>query len=290
MDLLTGAVALPLLGAALHPLLGYCVQQGTSAGTRLTVIVSVANLVTGLIFFLYLTPNGGLILQGKDWWAIGNGVLFFAGQWFSTQSVRAGDLAVHSSALGMKVVVVGFFSMLVGLEPSSINLVTGVVLAVIAVFLVSGGSAEGWRSHKTTVGLTLLACVFFGLNDFLTGWQSREIEPARWLMLMMGSSSVISAGLLLKRRKQLVVVLKDWRIARWVLGAGVLLGVQALVVNLAFSTYGKPTLSNVVYSSRGLMAVGFLYLIGRRSDPRFVKKQTAGAVLMMISLGVVLVA
>ena len=290
MDLLTGAVVLPLLGAALHPLLGYCVQQGTSAGTRLTVIVCVANLVTGLIFFIYLKPSGGFILHGKDWWAVGNGILFFAGQWFSTRSVRAGDLAVHSSALGMKVVVVGFFSMLVGLEPSSLNLVTGVVLAVIAVFLVSGGSSEGWRNHKATVGLTLLACVFFGINDFLTGWQSREVGVARWLMLMMGSSGLISAGLLVNRRQQLVVIWKDWKIARWVIGAGVLLGVQALVVNLAFSGYGKPTLSNVVYSSRGLMAVGFLYLIGRRSDPRFVKKQTAGAILMMIALGVVLAA
>ena len=109
-------------------------------------------------------------------------------------------------------------------------------------------------------------------------------------MLMMGSSGLISAGLLVNRRQQLVVIWKDWKIARWVIGAGVLLGVQALVVNLAFSGYGKPTLSNVVYSSRGLMAVGFLYLIGRRSDPRFVKKQTAGAILMMIALGVVLAA
>jgi hypothetical protein len=290
MDFLTGAVALPLLGAALHPLLGYCVQRGTSAGARLTVIVCVANLVTGLIFFLCLKPTGGWVLQGRDWWAIGNGILFFIGQWFSTQSVRAGDLAVHSSALGMKVVVVGFFSMLVGLEPSSINLVTGVILAVIAVFLVSGGSSEGWRNHKTTVGLTLLACVFFGLNDFLTGWQSRGIGAARWLTLMMASSGLISAGLLVTRRQQLCLLVKEWHVFRWVFATGILLGVQALVVNLAFSAYGKPTLSNVVYSSRGLMAVAFLYLIGRRSDPRFVKKQMAGAILMMIALGVVLAA
>ena len=290
MDFLTGAVALPLLGAALHPLLGYCVQRGTSAGARLTVIVCVANLVTGLIFFLCLKPTGGWVLQGRDCWAIGNGILFFIGQWFSTQSVRAGDLAVHSSALGMKVVVVGFFSMLVGLEPSSINLVTGVILAVIAVFLVSGGSSEGWRNHKTTVGLTLLACVFFGLNDFLTGWQSRGIGAARWLTLMMASSGLISAGLLVTRRQQLCLLVKEWHVFRWVFATGILLGVQALVVNLAFSAYGKPTLSNVVYSSRGLMAVAFLYLIGRRSDPRFVKKQMAGAILMMIALGVVLAA
>jgi drug/metabolite transporter (DMT)-like permease len=288
MSWLSGAVWLPLIGAVLHPLLGWCVQQGTVRGAGLTVTVAVANLVTTLVFLCYLDPEGGWALDGKDWWAIGNGVIFFLGQWFSIQSVKAGDLAVHSSALGMKVVIVGFFSMLVGLEPSSWNLVTGVLLATMAVFFVSGGSAEGWRTHRKTVGLTLMACLFFGFNDFLTGWQSREIGAARWLTLMMASSGVISLVLLMQRRKQFAVIFARPHIGFFVFGAGVILGIQALVVNLAFSAYGQPTLSNVVYSSRGMMAVIFLYLIGKKSDPRFVRKQTIGAVLMVVALAIVL--
>ncbi len=292
MDWLSGAVTLPLIGAALHPLLGATIQKGTAAGARLTITVCVANLVTALIFLLYLNPTGDWQLDGRDWWAVGNGILFFLGQWFSIQSVKSGDLAVHSSALGMKVVVVGFFSMMVGLEPSSWNLVSGVILAVIAVFLVSGGSAEGWRLHRKTVGLTLLACLFFGLNDFLTGWQSREIGAARWLTLMMGTSGFISVCLITmtgQRRSHFFVAMTHPTARACVLGAGVILGVQALLVNLAFSTYSQPTLSNVVYSSRGLMAVGFLYLIGRKSDVRFVRNQTIGAVLMIGALAIVLV-
>ncbi|MGC6467304.1 MAG: hypothetical protein ACON5N_17130 [Akkermansiaceae bacterium] len=289
MDFLTGAVLLPLIGAALHPLLGYCIQRGTSLGARLTVVVCIANLVTGLMFFVYLSPTGGWIPQGKDWWAVGNGLLFFFGQWLSARSLRDGDLAVHSSVLGFKVIIVGMFSVWVGLETGSLFLISGVVLAVIAVYLVSGGSLEGMKTHKATVAFTLLACLFFGFNDFLTGWQGREIGPARWMALMMGTSAVVSVGLLIKRRSQLGFVLRDWKIARWAIGAGLFLGIQALAVNVAFSVYGKPTLSNVVYSSRGVMAVAFLYLIGRTMDPRFVKKQTAGAILMMIALAVVLI-
>ena len=288
MTLLSGAVLLPLIGAILHPLLGWSIQQSTLRGVRLSVIVAVANLLTGLIFLSYLDPIEGWAISGRDWWAIGNGILFFLGQWFSTQSVKSGDLAVHSSALGMKVVIVGFCSMLVGLEPSSWNLVGGVVLATFAVFLVSGGSAEGWRTHRVTVGLTLAACLFFGLNDFLTGWQSRGIGAARWLILMMGTSGLISVGLLVRRREQVGMLVRSPGIAVFVVGAGLLLGLQALAVNLAFSRYGQPTLSNVVYSSRGLMAVGFLYLIGKKSDPRFVKKQSLGALLMVVALVVVL--
>lgn len=283
-----GAVWLPLLGAALHPLLGFCIQEGARRGVGLTVVVATANLVTCLIFFATLSPSGSWALSGGDWWAVGNGVIFFLGQWFSTQSVKSGDLAVHSSALGMKVVIVGMLSLMVGLEDSSWNLVGGVILASLAVFLVSGGSLEGWRKHRSTVLLTLLACFFFGLNDFLTGWLSRDIGADRWLTLMMGTSGMISMVLLFGRRDQ-VQALVGMSAARWfVLGAGVLLGLQALVVNLAFSRYGQPTLSNVVYSSRGLMAVAFLYWVLKRGDPSLIKEQILGAALMVIALALVL--
>lgn len=288
MTFVNGAVWLPLLAAFLHPILGWFVQQGAQRGSSLTMTVVVANFITALIFFCYLDPMGPWALSGKDWLAIGNGVLFFFGQWFSIRSVKSGDIAVHSSALGLKVIIVGVFSMVVGLEPSSWNLVSGVLLATFAVFLVSGGSAEGWRIHRATVGLTLIACVFFGINDFMTGWLSREVGTARWLTLMLGASGTISFGLLIKQRKEAAVLLRSRAAGGFMLAAGLVMGVQALLVNLAFSGYGQPTLSNVVYSSRGVMAVIFLYLIGKKSDPRFIKKQTWGAVLMIVALAIVL--
>jgi len=288
MDWLTGAVWLPLLAAALHPILGWCIQGGTKLGVRLTVIVGLANLVTTVIFLSFLSPSGTWMFSGKDWWAIGNGVLFFLGQWFSIQSVKSGDLAVHSSALGIKVLVVAGFSLMVGLEARSWGLLSGVILAVASVYLVAGGSAHGWKEHRKTVGLTVIACVFFGLNDFLTGWQSREVGAARWLTLMIGTSGVISLGLVMSRRKQLGILVTNRLAGILVLSAGACLGVQALLVNLAFSEYAQPTLSNVVYSSRGVLAVGFLWLIGKKMDVRFRKKQIAGALLMVIALALVL--
>ncbi|MDA7672378.1 hypothetical protein N8617_00480 [Akkermansiaceae bacterium] len=279
---------MPFLGAALHPLLGWCVQRGSGAGVRLGVIVGIANLITTVIFFGYLRPELDLHLVGKDWWAVGNGVLFFFGQWFSIQSVKSGDIAVHSSALGIKVIIVGFFSMLVGLESATLGLITGVILAVVAVYLVAGGSAEGWKIHRKTVGLTLIACLFFGTNDFLTGWQAQSVGTTRWLCLMIGTSGIISLGFVFMRRDSLSFFVETPRIGLVVLGAGLALGVQALLVNIAFSEFRQPTLSNVVYSTRGVLAVLFLLLIGRKVDVRFRWKQAAGAVLMVVALAAVL--
>lgn len=288
MSLDSGAVWLPLIGAALHPLLGACIQAASRHGVRLTVTVAFANLITCGVFFCSLSPRGGWALSGGDYWAVGNGVIFFLGQWFSIQSVKSGDLAVHSSALGMKVVIVGLLSMMVGLEESSWNLVSGVFLATLAVFLVSGGSLPGWRKHQVTVWLTLVACVFFGLNDFLTGWRSQRIGADRWLVLMMGTSGVISLVLLAGRQKQVRDLIATRGARGFTLGAGLLLGLQALAVNLAFSQYAQPTLSNVVYSSRGLMAVLFLYALQIGKSPRLPKEQLAGALLMIVALAVVL--
>jgi len=286
--MLAPAIFLPILGAILHPLLGWCVQRGSKSGVRLGVIVGIANLITTVIFFTYLRPEFDLTLVGKDWWAVGNGVLFFLGQWFSIQSVKSGDIAVHSSALGIKVVIVAFFSMLVGLEPSSLGLMTGVILAVVSVFLVAGGSAEGWRIHRKTVGLTLLACLFFGTNDFLTGWQAQTVGASRWMCLMIGTSGLISFFFVFLRRDSLGPLMRSPKAGAVVIGAGLALGTQALLVNLAFSEYQQPTLSNVAYSTRGVMAVAFLFLIGRKTDARFRSKQAAGAILMVIALAAVL--
>ncbi|MGC6426604.1 MAG: hypothetical protein ACON5H_06360 [Akkermansiaceae bacterium] len=285
--LLTGAFWLPFLAAALHPLLSWCVQSGSAAGVRLGFIVGVANLLTAIICLLYLRPENLFPLHGKDWWAVGNGLIFFCGQWFSIQSVKSGDIAVHSSALGIKLLIVGFFSFLVGLEAASLGLIAGVILAVIAVYLVAGGSREGWLSHRRTVGLTVVACLFFGMNDFLTGWQAREIGAARWLCLMLGTSGVVSLGLLARRVNSFGVFREKPKIDLVVIGAGLALGLQALLVNLALSGFGEPTQTNVIYSSRGVLAVAFLWLIGRKSDPFFRKKQLCGSILMVLALAMV---
>ncbi len=240
--------------------------------------------MTALVFLCYLEPTGPCVLSGKDYLAAVNGVFFFLGQWFSIQSIKSGDLAVHSSALGMKVLLIAFCSFLVGLEESSWNLLIGVLLAVLSVFYVAGGSASGWREHRQTVWLTAVACFFFGLNDFYTGWQSREIGAARWLVIMFTVSGLISLGLLWLRRGDLGILIEKRVAGVLVCGAGLLLGLQALLVNLAFSQYGQPTLSNVVYSSRGVFAVIFLWAIGRKMDPRFRVKQIAGALLMVAAL------
>lgn len=284
MSEFTGAILLPLIGAALHPFLGVFIQKCSRAGLGLTLIVAFSNLITAVIFAAYLNPTGGWALHGKDWLAVLNGIFFFMGQWFSARSLKGGDLAVHSSAMGVKLIIVAALATAVGLETSRPFLIPAAVMACVSVFMVAGGTIAGWREHWSTVGFTLLACLFFGVNDFMTGWQAHEIGGPRWLVILFATGGVLSVGLLAARVPQIKELAHSGSAKWFLLAAGCTLGVQALIVNIAFSVFRQPTLSNVAYSTRGVMAVIFLWIIGQRKTGNVFAKQIAGAVLMILAL------
>ncbi len=289
MDAWSGAIGLPLIGAALHPLLGAMIQRATRHGVRMTVILGFANLLTLGVFAIYLRPDFSAPFGVYDCFALLNGVFFFWGQWFSVQSVREGDLVVHSSALGFKVLMVAGLSASVGLEKAGPGLIGGAVLAAAAVYLVAGATTERLKANWATLWLTVLACVFFATNDFMTGWKSQEIGGARWLILMMMSAGVLSVGMLIPRWKDVKLAIGKRDTALPVLGAGLTLGIQALVVNLAFSWFREPALSNIAYSTRGVMAVFFVWVIVNRCKEPLGKRQLVGSALMVIALALVLV-
>ncbi len=289
MDAWSGAVGLPLVGAALHPLLGAMVQRATKLGVSLSVILGFANLITLGVFAVYLKPDFTAAFGVYDVLAVVNGVLFFGGQWFSVKSVARGDLVVHSSALGLKVILVAILSAGVGLEEAGFGLLGGAILAALAVYLVAGATLGRLKDNWTTLWLTLIACVFFAGNDFMTGWKSQEVGGARWLILMMGSAGVLSAGVLLPRLKEVLKTFHSKSTGFPVVGAGFTLGFQALFVNLAFSWYQQPALSNIAFSTRGVMAVLFVWLIVKKAKEPLSGRQLAGAALMVLALGLVLI-
>jgi hypothetical protein len=236
-----------------------------------------------------LNPDFSAPFQRYDALAILNGFLFFWGQWFSIQSVQRGDLVVHSSALGFKVLLVATFSAFVGLEKAGIGLFGGAVFATLAVYLVAGATMERLKANRLTLWLTLLACVFFATNDFLTGWKSHETGGPRWLMIMMMTSGILSIGMLAMRWRDVRETFVKSQTALPVIGAGLTLGVQALLVNLAFSIFHKPALSNIAYSTRGVMAVIFVWMIVKRCKEPLGARQLIGAILMVIALAMVLI-
>lgn len=276
---------LPLLGALLHPPLGWLIQKGEGEGVPMSVTVAVANLATVLLFALYLRPDWSLPWGAMDAFALLNGVFFFGGFWFSVQAVKAGDLVVHTSALGVKLLIVAVLSIAIGLEQGSLALVGAVVLAAVAIFLLAGGNLKGWQKHRATLGWTLVGTTLFGLSDIFSAWKASEIGAPRWLMLMISGSGLCSVLALIPKAKLVRRAVERPKV-RWILcGLGLLMGVQAILVNTAFTVYREPMVTNVVFASRGLMTIPFLMLVHRSWRGVVDFKTLGGAVLMLVAIG-----
>jgi hypothetical protein len=250
----------------------------------MSVTVGISNLVAGLMFLSYLRPDWEQPWSGLDALALLNGLFFFLGQWFSVRAVKAGDLVVHTSALGLKLLVVGFLSIAIGLETGSAGLILAVFLAAIGIFMLAGGNLAGWRIHRATLAWTVVGTFFFGLCDILTSWKASELGSARWLILMMASSGMCALGLLSKKTGTLKTYVSQPRILCILAGLGLLMGGQAVLVNTAFSVYREPTVSNVVYATRGLLAIPFLMIIHRKWRGVVSWKTAVGSVLMLLAL------
>ncbi|MEP4077978.1 hypothetical protein [Haloferula sp.] len=288
MNLWSGAILLPLIGAALHPFLAWFIQRATRAGIGMVLLTGCSSILTALVVLACRWPEGGWKLGPSDTIAIANGIAFFLGQWFSVQSLRGGNVAVHSSVLGVKLMLVAALSVGTGLETASLWLFLSVALAVVAIFLVAGGNFAGLKKHGRTVGLTLLACAFFAITDYLTGRYGLSAGTSRWMTLMFGTSALLSLVLVASRWKQLREV-ASMKTGRWdLLFAGLFMGVQAVVVNYAFSEFQQPALSNVAFSTRGVMAVIWLFFVGHAARENLGLK-ASGSVLMVIALAVALI-
>ena len=98
------------------------------------------------------------------------------------------------------------------------------------------------------------------------------------MLVMSGVSTLI---LLATRRKKLKEV--SWRRPTWLVLGGIaaVMGTQAILINLAFSNYKEPTLSNIVYSVRGLLAIPFVMILQRRLRG-VVSPQTAWGALLIL--------
>ena len=275
---------MPLLGAMLHPPLGWLIQKGEKEGVPMSVTAAVGTLATVLVFVIYLRPDWSVAWSALDLLALLNGTFFFGGAWFAIRAVKAGDLVVHTSTLGIKLFIVAGLSIAIGLEKGSPELVGAVVLAAVAIFLLAGGTLKGWKSHRATLGWTLVGTTFFGMSDTLAAWKASEIGTARWLFLMVVGSGLCAVVVLIPRIKLVERAFKRPNV-RWILGGlGLIMGVQAILVNTAFTVYREPMVSNIVFSSRGLMTIPFLMLVHRSWRGIVDMKMLAGAVLMLVAI------
>lgn len=229
-----------------------------------------------------------------DWslirWPMIVGACYFGGQFFTVLALRFGDVSMVAPMMGCKVLFVGLYSTLLGLEALSFMLWISAFLTAIAIFLLGYSTQRqpSKRSPWLAVSLALLSCSFFAGVDTSVGYAGQSFGPIPLLVLgiwFFALASLFLIPLALREppapaaRKSIVL-------------GNVAFGAQAIILNLANALLARPTVVNIIYSSRGLFGITHTWFFGHyfgNVERHEVEKWTmirrfSGALLLTIAI------
>lgn len=270
---------IPLISALIYPIGSLYYKQAQQAGAgpwRATILSNwiMAACFLPLPLFQWDSPNWSLWM-----WPVLAGLLFFLGQLFTVLAVHAGDVSVQAPLMGTKTIFVALYSVFwLKSEQLGPALWLAVALTAVAVFLLGGTGTARWKDLRLAVVYALLSCVFFSGSDAIVGAKGQSAGPVFLMLTMMGSVALFSLLFWPLARREA----PSPGAGRYVLFGGLAYGLQALVLGIGLSFYGRATMMNVVYASRGLFAIGLVWFLGHLFANR--ERQSAGRRVMVLRL------
>jgi drug/metabolite transporter (DMT)-like permease len=283
----SAVIVLPLLAALLFTISALLLKRSSELGAGLWRTAFVCNVLSGVLYSGLLGFGGPPVRVALLWQPACVALCLFAGLLTQFLALEKGDVSVAVPVLGLKVVVVALLSPLLTSDSVDARSWAAVVLCVSGIALLNLKHA-GRRPHN--IGITLLAAGFtavsFAMFDVLVQRWGPAWGVGRLLPLVFGINAVLSLGLILKFRAPLSALPRQtWK---WLLGGGVFLGLQSILFVSTLAVWGKATVANVMYSSRGLLSVVLVWLVGhwfanreQGLGARTLTWRLAGAALML---------
>lgn len=285
----------PLISALLYAFGAMQLKRSSQLGVGLWRTTFVANLIVATLFSgLWLL--GGRAVDWHDLWQPGIIALcLFFGQTFQFLALERGDVSVAVPVFGVKVILVALFTPLLTGDIVGPKLWLAAFLSVVGIALLNR-KEEGQPTRH--LGITLLAgglgAVCFAMFDVLVQRWGPAWGAGRLLPCIFWINGLLSFLLIFRFSAPLRAVPRDaWP---WLTLGSALLGVQSILFVSTLAVYGKATSANIVYSSRGLLSVLLVWLVGhwfanaeQDLGPRIMRWRLAGAALMMSAIVLVVV-
>lgn len=239
--------------------IGYAVaavfsKQALSRGAGILRLSFVVNLVFLPIFALLLLQHEGPIPWNKIWQPVVTGVLFFAGQICTFTAIRLGDVSLQTPMMGTKAVFAVLLAVICGTEVIGLSMVMAAFVAMVGVAFL-GFSGNGAERVGISISLALLSSLFFAGADTMVGVYARDFGVPVFLFIEMCINSLLAFALIPFFREPIRKTPRQaWL---WIMGACLLMGTQALLLNYTLGQYQHVAEVNVLYSTRGLWSVIF---------------------------------
>jgi len=252
---------LPLASSLIYVLGAVLLKRATASGMGVWRAAFVTNLVSA-VGFLPLLALGG---PGQGWSMVWQpavvALLLVVGQCASLWALTRGDVSVATPVLGAKIIMVAFFTTVVGGERVPPTLWGAALLSTLGIGLLQRGPAGRHHDPMVTVLGSLLAAAAFALFDVLVMTWSPAWGAGRFLPLMMGLAGMYSL--------LFIPLFGEFRqvgrqvAGRLLLGGALLVTLQGILLIGTIAVVGDATAVNIVYGTRGLWSVLLLWLAGR---------------------------
>jgi drug/metabolite transporter (DMT)-like permease len=275
------AILIPLLCALVYVLAALTVRRGLDRGADLWGSLVVNFWTMAGVFLLALPFASGPVPWDLWWQPAVVGVLSFCGQTAGYKAISSGDLTIATPALGSKVLLVALLTRPLLGESVPLAWWVAAVLSFAAMVFLQSGLPEARRDHRVTLAWSLLAAASFALGDVLIQRWAPRWGVFRFMPALAGMTALLSLCLLpLVRRPRFRFGRTGWS---WILPGALLMGLQSLGFTVVLGLYGKATLANILFSSRGLWSFLLIWYGGHLFGNR--ERETGGKVMALRLLG-----
>jgi drug/metabolite transporter (DMT)-like permease len=280
----------PLLAALLYAFAAMVLKRSSELGVGLWRTTFVANTIVAALFSL-LWLLGGSPLRVEDLWQPGLIALcLFAGQISQFLALEKGDVSVAVPVFGLKVILVAFFTPILTGDSVGTTLWIAALLSVLGITLLNRKDAsQPPRNLSITLIAGGLGSICFAVFDVLVQKWGPAWGAGHLLPCVFWINAVLSLGLIPFFSAPLRAVPKQaWP---WLVGGSALLGTQSIIFVSTLAVFGKATSANIIYSSRGLLSVAMVWMIGhwfanqeQHLGPKVMRWRLAGALMMMSAI------
>lgn len=250
---------MPLGSAILYALGALAIKRSNQFGIGLWRISFLANWAM-LLCMAPVWLLGGEIPASGWWQPVVVGLCFFTAQTMMFLALTKGDVSVATPIMGTKVLMVALLSLALLSGPVPPSWWAAAFLSTAGVFFLSRGDAAVRRGAIQSVLYAAGGSAFFAINDVLVQKWAPVWGIGRFLPIMFACVAVMSFLFVPLFHAPLRQIPRaGWG---WVGTGAFLLGIQAVGILIAIGRFGDATAVNIVYSSRGMLSVVFVWALG----------------------------
>jgi len=251
---------LPLAASLLFVSSLILINRASKLGIRPLTVLFLANMFSAVLFSVLWLFGGNFLGWSLLWQPMIIAALFMLGLILTFMAVERGDVSVATPVLGLKVLIVVVLLTIVGHQQLPPAIWYSAVLASLGVGMIQWTGVQDRGRILLTILLALSAASCYATFDVLVQRWAPAWQAGRFLPLTYWMVGLFSLGMIPWVQWQ---PLKKRQLQKLVIPGAFLMACQAICIVLALAVFGDAARVNVVYSLRGLWAVGLAWIVAK---------------------------